>query len=278
MTHMENHEHWQLDGGAPEIYQRHLVPAVTAIWAADLVERVGLRRGARVLDVACGTGVVARMAAERVGRTGRVAGLDINQGMLAVARSVQGVGGSTIGWHQGSVLALPFLGASYDVVMCQLGLQFFPDRPAALAEMRRVLVTGGKAGLSVFGPIEHNPATFALAQALDRHLGPGASAVKRAEHLLADTTTLRALADEAGFRRITVATETRLVRFPSAADYVRIQLTATPLASQLTTGAGRPRQQVTELIIDEVTAALRSYHVAGALAFPQETHVLAAEA
>jgi len=278
MTRIANHERWQLDGSAPELYQRHLVPAVTAIWAADLIERIELRRGARVLDVACGTGVVARMAAERVGPTGRVAGLDINQGMLAVARSVQGVAGAVIGWCQGSVLALPFLGASYDVVTCQLGFQFFPDRPAALAEIRRVLVTGGRLGLSVFGPIERNPATFALAQALDRHLGPGASAVKRAEHLLADPTVLRALADEAGFRRITIATETRVVRFPSATDYVRIQLTATPLARQLAQHADGPRRRMTQALIGDVENALRSYLVAGALAFPQEAHVLIAEA
>src|SRR5690348_2753575 len=128
-------EHWQVAAEAAELYQRHLVPAVTAGWAADLVDRAGLWRGQRVLDVACGTGVVARAAAERVGRTGRATGIDINAGMLAVARSLRPCRGAAIGWCQGSALHLPFPDASYDAVLCQLGLQFFPDRPAALAEM-----------------------------------------------------------------------------------------------------------------------------------------------
>jgi ubiquinone/menaquinone biosynthesis C-methylase UbiE len=268
------HEEWQLQGGAAELYQRYLVPAVTALWAADLAGRVGLRPGERVLDVACGTGVVARAAAGHVGPAGRVAGLDINPGMLAVARSLPGGPDHGIGWLQASVLALPWQDASFDVVLCQFGLQFFPDRPAALAGIRRVLVPGGRIALSVFGAIEHNPATFALAQALDRHLGPGASQTKRAEHELADPALLHRLASEAGFRGISIATGTRLIRFPSAADYVRIQLTATPLASQ----AGEPDSPLAAALTGDVAAALEPYRTAEGLAFPQEAHILMAHA
>jgi ubiquinone/menaquinone biosynthesis C-methylase UbiE len=224
-------EQWQLDGSAPELYQRYLVPAVTAIWAADLVDRAALREGERVLDIACGTGVVARIAAERVGATGRVEALDLNPGMLTVARSLPPVNGAVIDWHEGSALALPFPDAAFDVAFCQLGLQFFPDRPQALQEMRRALVSGGQLALNVFGSIEHNPATHALAAALDRHIGPGASTAKRTEHALADTEQLRRLVADAGFHSIEIDTVSKLVRFPSPADYVRIQLAATPLAS-----------------------------------------------
>ena len=269
-------EEWQLHGSAPELYQRCLVPAVTAIWAADLVYRVGLRSGARVLDAACGTGVVARAAAERVGGHGWVAGIDINPGMLAVARSSLAGPESGIGWFLGSALALPFADAGFDVVLCQLGLQFFPDRPAALAEMHRVLAPGGRLGLNVYGTIEHNPATCALAQALDRHLGPRASAAKRAEHLLADTALLHRLVSDAGFRRISVATESRIVRFRSAADYVRIQMTATPLASLLTTREG-PADRLIEGLIHDVAADLQPFDTGDGLAFPQEAHILLAD-
>jgi ubiquinone/menaquinone biosynthesis C-methylase UbiE len=270
-------EQWQVEGGAAELYQRHLVPAVTAGWAVGLVDRVGLRRGERVLDVACGTGVVARVAAERVGRTGRVAGIDINAVMLGVARSLQAGAGASVAFVQGSALSLPYADASHDVVLCQFGLQFVPDRPAALAEMRRVLMPGGRLGLNVYGPIEHNPATFALAQALDRHLGPDASMTKRAEHALADPALLRTLAGKAGFKRIKMVTETRTVRFASASDYVRIQLTATPLTGLLPHQPERPGQPLVEALSAEVAAALKPHQTAGGLAFPQEARVLVAD-
>ena len=97
------------------------------------------------------------------------------------------------------MLALPFADAAFDVALCQLGLQFFPDRAAALREMRRVLVPDGRLVFNVFGPIEHNPATHALADALDRHVGPDASVAKRTEHALADTEELRTLVTGVSF-------------------------------------------------------------------------------
>src|SRR5262245_25835909 len=128
---MDKHEPWQLQGSAPELYERHIVPAVTALWAADLVERAAPRPGERVLDVACGTGGVARLVTERVRGGGRVVGLDINAGMLAVARSLSPRIGAPIEWHEASVLDMPFPVAAFDLVLCQLGLQFFSDRHAA---------------------------------------------------------------------------------------------------------------------------------------------------
>lgn len=268
---MTRAEHWQVQGSEAELYERHLVPAVTALWASDLIERVDVRAGDRVLDVACGTGVVARAAAERVGASGRVTGLDINPAMLAVARSRAS---DAADWVQGSALALPFDDGSYDVVLCQLGLQFFPNRAAALGEMHRVLVSAGRLGLSVWGPIEHNPATLALAQALDRHLGTGASQTKRAEHVLAYSTLVERLVGEAGFHDITITTERKLIRFPSASEFVRVQLTATPLASLLAGQLARPG--MTEKITRAVVQALEPYEVNGALSCPQEVHVLVA--
>jgi ubiquinone/menaquinone biosynthesis C-methylase UbiE len=264
----EGQEQWQLDGSAPELYQRYLVPAMTAMWAADLVDAVGLRPGLRVLDVACGTGVVARAAAEQVGSSGRVVGLDLNPGMLAVARSLP----ASVEWHEGSALALPFAADSFDVVLCQLGLQFFPDRPAALREMRRVLVAGGTLGLNVFGPIGHNPATHAMANALDRHVDPEASVAKRTEHALADADALRALVSEACFEDVAIRTAKKTVRFPSAVEYVRAQLAATPLAS-VVSGLG---DRVVGALIEDVGASLAAYVTADGLAFPQEVHVVLA--
>jgi ubiquinone/menaquinone biosynthesis C-methylase UbiE len=267
-------ERWQLDGRAPELYERYLVPAMTAMWAVDLVDRLAVRAGQRVLDVACGTGVVAREAAARAGTLGRVAAVDINSGMLAVARSLPRIGGATIDWCESSALELPFSDSSFDVVVCQFGLQFFPDRSVALSEMRRVLDTGGRLGLNVFGPIEHNPATQALADALDRHLAPDASVAKRREHALADPQVLRTGVAEAGFRDLTLQTRTRLVRFPSAAEYVRVQFAATPLAALIKADAQGER--LIHAVEKDVSDALRAYVKDDGLLFPQEVHVVLA--
>src|SRR5579859_5687531 len=129
--------HWQLEGSAAELYQRYLVPGITTKWAEDLIRRAQLRPGQEVLDVACGTGVVARLAARKVA-PGRATGLDLNAGMLVVARSVSNEG-APVSWMEGSALDLPFPSGHFDVVLCQLGLQFFPDQPRALHEMRRVV-------------------------------------------------------------------------------------------------------------------------------------------
>ncbi len=272
---MDDQEQWQLDSTAPELYQRYLVPAITALWAADLVERVALRPGERVLDVACGTGVVARAVTERVGQTGRVAALDINPDMLAVARALPQAS-TTIEWLQGSVLALPFPDAAFDVVLCQLGLQFFPDRPAALREMHRVLIPGGRLALNVFGPLARNPAPHALIAAVDRHLGPDASATKRTEHVLADPTEVEGLLAGAGFREIAIETVTKVVRFQSPADYVRIQLTATPLATLMARYQAAERERLLAAVSAEVGGALAPYTGGGGLAVPQEVHVVLA--
>jgi ubiquinone/menaquinone biosynthesis C-methylase UbiE len=108
--------HWQLEGPAAELYQRYLVPAITIKWAEGLVARAQPRAGEAVLDVACGTGVVARVAARHLSH-GRVTGLDLNAGMLAVARSLPDEA-TPIRWTEGSALDLPFRSESFDLVLC----------------------------------------------------------------------------------------------------------------------------------------------------------------
>jgi ubiquinone/menaquinone biosynthesis C-methylase UbiE len=119
-----------------------------------------------VLDVACGTGIVARLAADRVSPGGSVTGLDLNPGMLSVARSFSPTLDVGLEWREGSAMALPFANASFNVVLCQQGLQFFPDRLAALREMHRVLAPNGRLGLSVRRPIQQNPYMAAMATPL----------------------------------------------------------------------------------------------------------------
>jgi ubiquinone/menaquinone biosynthesis C-methylase UbiE len=227
-------EQWQLDADTPELYESYLVPAITSLWAADLIDRAAPRPTDRLLDIACGTGAVTRLAAERV-TTGRVVGLDLNPGMLKVARSIPTSGASKIEWCEGSAQDLPFSNHSFHLVLCQLGLQFFPDRALALREMRRVLVPYGRLALNVYSAIEQTPAAHAFVRALDQHFGPDASSTKRTEHVFRDRDELSILIAKQGFEEVTVSTVTMMIRLPSVEDYVRFQLLATPMAGLLTT-------------------------------------------
>lgn len=270
-------ERWQLEAGAPELYERYLVPTVTLPWAEDLIERVGLSHGDRVLDVACGTGVVARVAAARVGVGGRVVGVDLNGGMLDVARAKPSQSGcASIEWVEGTALALPFAAGEFGIVVCQLGLQFFDDRLTAVREMRRVLADGGRVGASVYTSIERNPAALALSDALDRHLGGVASVAKRSEHSLADSNALRGLFAAAGFVGSRVETVTRTVRFASVEEWVGIQLAATPLAAAARGPSGGA--DLVARVAADVGDALAPFVHDDAFAFPQEVHVVLAAA
>lgn len=265
---MSAHEHWQLSGSAPELYERYLVPAITSKWAADLVQRANPIDGEAVLDVACGTGIVARLAAQRMTR-GRIVGLDLNSGMLAVARSARQPG-APIEWIEGSVLDLPFDDRSFDLVLCQLGLQFFPDRPLALREMRRVLRPSGRVALSVFSAIEETPAAYAYVQALDHHLGPGASATKRSEHMFRTGGELGSMLTKEGFEQVAVETVTQRIDFPSVLEYVRLQLIATPMASLLSNRDDRGRDVAIEAIASYAASLLDPEMLRGGrFSFPQ---------
>ena len=214
-------------GSAPENYERYFVPTIGAPLAADLIEIAALRPGERVLDVACGTGVVARLASQRVGATGTVAGLDVNPGMLAVARSATPPG-RPIQWHEATAEAMPLPDASFDVVLCQMGLQFVPDKQAALREMRRVLARGGRLILNVPGP---TPRLFAImGEALARHIGTEAAGFVNHVFSLHDTAELQNLINGAGFHDVSAQSETKPLRFPAPEEFLWQYVHSTPLA------------------------------------------------
>jgi ubiquinone/menaquinone biosynthesis C-methylase UbiE len=267
---------WQLEGPAAELFERYLVPAITAKWAEDLVDRALPREGEAVLDIACGTGIVARLAAKRIGR-GLVIGLDLNTGMLAVARNAPTEGAAVI-WTEGSALDLPFPADSFDVVFCQQGLQFFPDRRKALDEMCRVLKGGGRAALSVYSRIERTPGANAFVLALDDIIGGEASRIKRGEHSFTDATQLETLLRDSGFNAVDVQTVEQTIVFPSALDYVRFQLLATPMTVLLKDRTEPEREAIISSITSK-TAALSSPAMLerGRFTFPQQAYVAIAE-
>ena len=210
---------------AAENYERHFVPAIGEPSARRLLDGARLRPGERVLDVACGTGIATRLAAEAVGAEGRVEGLDANPGMLEVARTVT----PDIDWHVAPAEDMPLPDATFDVVLCAMGLQFFPDKVKALREMHRVLVPGGRAVVCTPGP---TPTLFeAIDQALINHVGPGASMFVHAVFSLHDPDEARQLLDAAGFVDIEAERRPLPLRVAPPADFFWQYVQSTPLAA-----------------------------------------------
>jgi ubiquinone/menaquinone biosynthesis C-methylase UbiE len=194
-----------------------------------LIEEAALTPGERVLDVACGTGVVARLAAERVGPGGTVAALDINPAMLAAARSIPS-SGAAIQWYETSAEAMPLPDGAFDVVLCQLGLQFVTDKRAALGEMRRVLAPDGRALVSA---PPRNAFFDTLDAALARHVGDEAASFVRMVFALSAPATIERLFRDAGFQNVTVRTYGKPLRLPAARDFLWQYVHCTPLSGML---------------------------------------------
>lgn len=187
-------------------YDEIMVPRWFEPWARLLLDKLNPRSGQAVLDVACGPGTVTRLAAQRVGPKGSVTGCDLSPAMLELARSKKSIDVSaSIQYLECPADALGFPDGVFDLVTCQQGLQFFPDRSAALAEMRRVLRPGGKLGIAVWCSIEDCPPFLALADALEKVLGTGvADAYKGGPWGLADAASLVQLANDGGFTDVEV--------------------------------------------------------------------------
>jgi SAM-dependent methyltransferase len=235
-----------------ENYARHFVPLIPAPLAADLIETAAPESGEFVVDVACGTGVVTRLAAERVGASGTVVGVDLMPDMLEVARATTTPSGATIEWRQADAAALPLPDESYDLVLCQLGIMFFPDPAAAVREMRRVLSPGGRVAINVPGTM---PALFEImGEALGRHINPDLPGFLRAVFSLGETE-LRRVLEGAHFRGVTIKTKTKTLRLPPPADFLWQYIHVTPIAG-LVAGADDDRRQKFE---DDVVAGWQRF-------------------
>ena len=172
---------------AARTYEGLFIPALIGEWAPRVADAAMLNAGERVLDVACGTGVLAREAAARVGSTGRVSGIDPGIGMLALARELAPM----IEWREGVAEALPYPDRSFDAALCQFGLMFFTDRARALREMLRVLKPGGRMALAVWDRLESMPAYAEEVALFDREAGRPAGDALRGPFVLGDPVTRR---------------------------------------------------------------------------------------
>lgn len=216
----------QVTRSAAEIYEEFFVPALFRQWAPRVAEAARIAPGQRVLDVACGTGVLARETAIRVAPAGYVAGLDRNEGMLATAGRIT----PAVDWKSGRAEQLPFPDADFDAVVSQFGLMFFDDRTQALREMRRVLKPGGRLAVAVWDALETSPGYVAMEMLLEQLFGPHIAGELRAPFALGDVRKLHALLTGAGLADVEVTPHAGAAQFPSIEAWVRTDVKGWTLA------------------------------------------------
>jgi SAM-dependent methyltransferase len=242
------------------------VPALFGQWAPKVVSAARIQPGQRVLDVACGTGVLAREALARAGSAGQVVGFDPIPGMLAVAKQIA----PEVEWKEGLAESLPFADQSFDVVVSQFGLMFFSDRQQAIRETLRVLTTDGRVAFAVWDSLETNPAYAAEVNLLQQLAGERAADAVRAPFVLGDRSALEMLFKEAGVASVEVTTHRGTGRFPSIRSMVEADLRGwLPVM-----GVMLSEPQIVQ-ILEEAEQALGQYVDAeGSVVFDVSAHII----
>jgi SAM-dependent methyltransferase len=263
---MAEPERWQVSTDAAEVYESCFVPAIFGAWAGPVADAAGITMGDRVLDIGCGTGVLAREALGRAGQEGRVVGLDLNEGMLSVAARTE----PKIEWRPGDAAAVPFEDVSFDVVVSQFALMYFPDRVAALREMWRVLAPGGRLAIAAWAPIDRAPGFQILVDIAVRQSGREAANVLAAPFVLGDHAELAKLFVNSGIPAADVALHEGSIRFPSVAEFIRIEVKGSPLADLVSDDAMR------SLAAESADALAEFVTASGEIVMPMDAHIVTA--
>ena len=249
-----------------EIYDSWFVPALFAPVAEQMAAGTALPPQARVLDIACGTGVVARTVADRLQGQGQITGLDLNPAMLRVARRRSDAAGLEIDWVQGDAQTLPFPDAAFDLVFCQQGIQFFPDRAGAVAEMHRVLAPGGEVAVACWRGLARNPFFAHLAQAVQQRVGSGALAMPFS---LDDPLELAGLLQQAGFQDVSVEPIAFTAIYAQPERFVDMQVMASAAGIRALQGLSSDElASVIEAIRAEMAEPVQAAMVGGQLHVP----------
>lgn len=219
----------QLTATAAEIYDEFFLPALFGAWPPHVANAAQIVQGMRVVDVACGTGVLALEAAARVMPSGHVVGVDLNEGMLAVARRKN----PGIDWRQAPAEALPLDDAEVDACVSQFGLMFFADQQKAVSEMWRVLRPGGNLAVAVWDSTANAPGYAAVIDLLDRMFGREIADLLRAPYSLGDASALRAIFEAAGIADAEVVRVPGEARFPSIRSWTHTDIRGWTLSDKL---------------------------------------------
>jgi len=263
---------WQLAREAAMRYEQIVVPAILGPAARALVDWAAVQRGETVLDVGCGTGAATRYAAELAGSSGRVIGIDVNAGMIEVAKSLPPVQGAMIEWHEKSAYQLPLAEQTVDIVLSAQTVQFLNDRPLALGEMHRVLKPGGRIALSLWCAIQESPYFHALAEAIGKHIGQEVAAGLKAGFGLSRADEIRALLVDAGFQTIQMTVKQLVCELPKLGEFVPRHISATPMVAGFNAAAPTAQQAV----IQEVSEQLAVYVTDAGVRVPFKSHLAAA--
>ena len=255
-----------------ELYERFLVEPLFRPFAEQLLERVRPTANDSVLDIACGTGIVARLIRKRLGAAAKVVGVDVSAPMLAVARGID----ATIDWREGNATALPVSAdEQFSIVTCHQGLQFVSDKAGAVREMRRVLRSGGRAVLGTWLSIEGIPFVHDLDRIARRQLGPFTDS----RHNFGEGRALAKLLGEGGFHELKVETVSHDVRMSDGPLFGRMNAIAvvgmSPKGKTLDEAG---RAQLAGEIATACIDVVKRYTKDGVLAFALTTNVATARA
>jgi len=228
---MTQHFNEKFSASASENYEKFFIPVIGKPMAEDLVKKADLKSVEKVLDVACGTGIVARLVSEKIGYKGFIAGLDPNPGMLAVARSLRL--DTPAEWYEANAENMPLADNTYNIIFCQMGLQFMEDKVIALRGMNRVLKNDGILYLNLPGPIADLYNLFAIA--MKKHIGEKAEGFIRHVFSLYDKKEIEHLFKNAGFKDINITNNVKTLHLPDTADFMWQYIYSTPLAAHIQT-------------------------------------------
>jgi SAM-dependent methyltransferase len=249
-------------------YEELFVPALFAPWTKHLIKKAGVCEGSQVLDIACGTGVLARDALLCVGTSGRVVGVDPAPGMIGAAKELE----CNINWVLGSAEALTFGDEAFDCVMSQFGMMFFQDREAAVREMFRVLRPGGKLAIAVWNSVEENRAYGDIIAVLQEQVGTSAADALRLPYSLGNHGEVTSLLEISGFSNINVETKLETARFPSSRHMVEAELRGWLPLFDIHLEESKIKE-----VLAESDRTLSKYRVAsGEAEFPTSAHVISA--
>ena len=265
-------EAYQLVGSAAAIYEAQKVPAIFRPLAEATLDAISLGRDDALLDVACGTGIVARTARLRFGSAPRVVGVDLNAGMIATARNLGDEVSKSCEWHVADVTMMPFEPETFSVAICQQGIQFFPDEIAALREIKRVLRPGGRVVLSVWsGPSD---LFKALAAALSRHVSEEVGERSLAPFRYSRASAIGSMLTELGYSDVSeqIVSVERVLADPELSIPKEI------MASPIGPAVAERGEAIMQSVAADTISTLSSYRRGTALVVPQQSYLFQAMA